>query len=92
MVLPVVCIAGLLGNSDVNAPFIIPLLLSVISLLLGGLTVSSRWGVPRWLAGLVRVPLVIIALLLSLIATLFFMGEPQAVFSHWQAAVRIIWR
>lgn len=69
------------------ALFIIPMLLSVISLLLGGLTALGRWGLPRWLTGLARVPLAIIALLLSLVATLFFMGQPQAIFMHWEVAL-----
>ncbi|MBF4211037.1 hypothetical protein EI533_25340 [Pseudomonas donghuensis] len=64
----------------------IPFLLIIGALLLGGLTVLKRWGAPRWLTALVRVPLVGMALLLSLIATVFFMGQPLAVFSHWQVA------
>lgn len=47
----------------------IPFLLIIGALLLGGLTVLKRWGAPRWLTALLRVPLVGMALLLSLIAT-----------------------
>ncbi|WP_145187243.1 MULTISPECIES: hypothetical protein [unclassified Pseudomonas] len=64
----------------------VPLLLIVISLLLGFLTVLARW-LPRWLTALLRVPLAGVALLLSLISTLFFMGQPLAVLNHWQVAL-----
>lgn len=66
-----------------------PFLLIILSLLLSSLTVLRRWGVARWLTGLVRVPLAGIALMLSLLATVFFMGQPQAVFTHWQ--VTLVW-
>lgn len=70
----------------------IPFLLIVGSLLLGSLTALGKWGAPRWLTALVRVPLAGIALLLSLVATLFFMGQAEAVFSHWQVALAwLIW-
>lgn len=65
----------------------VPFLLIILSLLLGSLTVLTGWGVACWLTGLVRVPLTGIALLLSLIATMFFMGQPQAVLSHWEVAL-----
>lgn len=70
----------------------IPFLLIVGSLLLGSLTALGKWGAPRWLTALVRVPLAGIALLLSLVATLFFMGQAEAVYSHWQVALAwLIW-
>ncbi|MFJ4066256.1 hypothetical protein ACIPW4_13270 [Pseudomonas sp. NPDC089996] len=64
----------------------IPFLLIVGSLLLGSMTALGKWGAPRWLTALVRVPVASVALLLSLVASAFFMGQPQAVFSHWQVA------
>lgn len=64
----------------------VPLLLLVGSLLLGSLTWLNKWGSPRWLTAFVRVPLAGFALLLWLTATIFFMGQAEAVFSHWQVA------
>lgn len=64
----------------------IPLFLIIVSLLLGGLTILNRWAIPRWLTALVRVPIASRALLLSLAATMFFMGDALAVLSHWQVA------
>lgn len=65
----------------------IPAILLISALLLGGLTALGRWGAPRWLTGLLRVPLACMALLLSLISTVFFMGDESALFSHWQVAL-----
>lgn len=74
------------------ALIVVPFLLIVGSLLLGCLTALGKWGAPRWLTALVRVPLAGIALLLSLVATLFFMGQAEAVFSHWQVALAwLVW-
>lgn len=64
----------------------IPLILLVGSLLLGSLTLLRKWGVSRWLTGCLRVPLTGIALFLSLVATVFFMGEGEGVLIHWQVA------
>jgi len=64
----------------------VPFLLVIGSLLLGSLTWLNKRGSPRWLTATVRVPLAGFALLLWLIATLFFMGQAEAVFSHWQVA------
>ena len=65
----------------------IPLMLIIVSLLLGGLTMLNRLAHLSWLTALMRVILAGIALLLSLAATVFFMGEAQAVFIHWQVTV-----
>ncbi|MFK3942135.1 hypothetical protein ACI2KC_10660 [Pseudomonas monteilii] len=70
----------------------IPFLLFILSLLLGSLTLLRKWGMARGFIGLVRIPLAVVALLLSLIATIFFMGEPQAIFAHWQVALAwLVW-
>lgn len=66
---------------------VIPFLLIFGSLLLGSLTILGRRGVPRWITALGRVPIAGFALFLSLVSTVFFMGEPQAVFRHWEVAV-----
>lgn len=65
----------------------VPLILIAISLLLGRLTMLNKWDVTRWLSAVLRVPLAGMALLLSLISTVFFMGEALAVFSHWQVTI-----
>ncbi|MFJ4054968.1 hypothetical protein ACIPZC_16150 [Pseudomonas sp. NPDC089743] len=65
----------------------IPLILIAVSLLLGGLTLLTRWGLARWLSAVLRVPLAGMALLLSLTATVFFMGEALAVLSHWEVTI-----
>lgn len=69
------------------AIMVIPLLLIFNSLLLGVLTLLNRRGVARWLTALGRVPIAGFALFLSLVSTVFFMGEPQAVFRHWEVAL-----
>ncbi|MFO7070648.1 hypothetical protein P3E18_10320 [Pseudomonas aeruginosa] len=69
------------------AIIVIPFLLIFSSLLLGVLTMLSRWGLPRWLTASGRVPIAGLALLLSLVSTMFFMGEPQAVLRHWEVAL-----
>ncbi|MFR0675518.1 hypothetical protein ACLUUI_16080 [Enterobacterales bacterium AW_CKDN230030176-1A_HGKHYDSX7] len=69
------------------AIMVIPLLLIFSSLLLGVLTLLNRWGVARWLTALGRVPIAGFALFLSLVSTVFFMGEPQAVLSRWEVAL-----
>ncbi|WP_201169721.1 hypothetical protein [Pseudomonas sp. S31] len=69
------------------ALMVIPLLLIFSSLLLGGLTMLNSWGVLRWLTALGRVPITGLALLLSLVSTVFLMGEPQAVFRHWEVGL-----
>lgn len=71
------------------AIIIVPLLLIFVSLLLGCFTMLNKWGAARWLTALGRIPIVGIALTLSLASTAFFMGEPQAVFRHWEVA--LVW-
>lgn len=73
----------------------IPILLIIAALLLGGLTVLTRWVASRytpgpwwcWVMAVPRVAVVAGSTGLYLVAAAFFMGDTLGVFRHWQVAI-----
>ncbi|GAB7532236.1 hypothetical protein PS3A_46510 [Pseudomonas sp. 3A(2025)] len=72
----------------------IPILLIVAAFVLGGLTVFARWRAQgsgpsrtwRWLLAIPRILLASVCVVLFMTSTVFFMGDEQGIFRHWQVA------
>ena len=73
----------------------IPVLLMIAALLLGALTVLTRWVASRyrpgvwwrWVVAVPRIALVAGSTAMYLVAAAFFMGDTLGVFRHWQVAL-----